>query len=79
VLAACCFCCAPVILVALPFAAVAFTLAHRDRKRMEAGAMDPAGEFQAAPSAEERKSTLTGGRKWRQPHGTSPGGADRSR
>jgi hypothetical protein len=47
VLSACCFCFAPFILVALPFTAVAFTLAHRDRKRMEAGAMDPAGRAQA--------------------------------
>jgi hypothetical protein len=46
VLAACCFCFAPFLLVALPFTAVAFTLAHRDLKRMEAGIGDPAGHGQ---------------------------------
>jgi hypothetical protein len=47
VLAACSFCCAPVVLVALPLTVVAYTLAYRDLKRMEAGAMDPAGQAQA--------------------------------
>jgi hypothetical protein len=47
VLAACCFCFAPVVLVAPPFTAVSDTLAYRDLKRMEVGAMDPAGRAQA--------------------------------
>jgi hypothetical protein len=56
VLAACGFCLGPVVPIAFPLASVAYILACRDPKRMEAGTVDPGGR--ARTEAARRLSCL---------------------